>query len=340
MFISQATALAQCDLASPVPGSSVSPRHAHPCDVEPESPQKTRRVHRRMRLTDIGRSPRVRPVASASLAVPPPEETGSASPERVAIPELDVAPPDDSGTDLEDELLHISPLPTIVSPLPEPDEALPVSLSLYPEPPVPGQPDPAPSFELQFIPLWEADERPTIDLFPSYMISPAQSCYDPVTSPVTLDMQDDSECLSPDSPATMDQYLAADGDLLLGDSSKLPLLSLPLLPVPVADVSVPESAATPSAGEQFPLSLVVSPDLSRKGPFDVGQTASGSGAAPHVLDSLPGCQYRMTSYDSADRNDVDPAYGLQLYDPRFLEYVGRPSRLVCSAAHRGIGSTI
>ena len=32
----------------------------------------------------------------------------------------------------------------------------------------------------------------------------------------------------------------------------------------------------------------------------------------------------MTSYDSADRNDVDPAYGLQLHDPRFLEYVRAP----------------
>ena len=77
---------------------------------------------------------------------------GGASPERVAIPELGVAPPDDSGTDLEDELLHISPLPTIVSPLPEPDEALPASPSSYPEPP-----DPAPSVESRFIPLREVD---------------------------------------------------------------------------------------------------------------------------------------------------------------------------------------
>ena len=46
--------------------------------------------------------------------------------------------------ELENELLHISPLPTIMSPLPEPDEALPVSLSLYREPSVPDQPDPAP----------------------------------------------------------------------------------------------------------------------------------------------------------------------------------------------------
>ena len=86
-----------------------------------------------LRLNDIGLLPRAR------LAAPPTEDTmaiGGASPERVAIPELGVAPPDDSGTDLEDELLNISPLPTLVSPLTEPVEALPVSPFLYLEPPV------------------------------------------------------------------------------------------------------------------------------------------------------------------------------------------------------------
>ena len=39
------------------------------------------------------------------------------------------------------------------------------------------------------------------------------------------------------------------------------------------------------------------PDLSREGPFDVHQDASESWASPRVLDNLPGCQYRMTSYD-------------------------------------------
>ena len=43
-----------------------------------------------------------------------------------------------------------------------------------------------------------------------------------------------------------------------------------------------------------------------------------------VLNSLPGCPYRMTSYDRAEVADVDPAYGLQLHHPRFLEYVGAP----------------
>ena len=140
VFMSQESALAQCNLASPVPGSSVSPRHVRPCDVETGSPRKTRRVRRQMwstcvrdepvrvpspttadraiqdltgaviydcrprilpvliQLKDIGHSPRFRPVASASLAAPPAEETmviGGASPERVAIPEFGVTPSDD-----------------------------------------------------------------------------------------------------------------------------------------------------------------------------------------------------------------------------------------------------
>ena len=32
----------------------------------------------------------------------------------------------------------------------------------------------------------------------------------------------------------------------------------------------------------------------------------------------------MTSYDAADRPDLDPAYILHLHDPRFLQYVGAP----------------
>ena len=64
-----------------------------------------------------------------------------------------------------------------------------------------------------------------------------------------------------------------------------------------------------------------SPDLSREGPFDVSQGASVSGPASLVLDNLPGCQYRMTSYEATN---ADPAYGLQLHNPWFLEYVRVP----------------
>ena len=79
------------------------------------------------------------------------------------------------------------------------------------------------------------------------------------------------------------------------------------------------------AGEPVVVPSDGMPDLSREGLFDVHQYALESGATPQVLDSLLGCQYRMTSYDDdADRSDLDPAYGLHLHDPRLLEYVGAP----------------
>ena len=44
-------------MASPVPASSVSTRHARSSEVEPESPRKTRRARRRMRPTRVRDEP-------------------------------------------------------------------------------------------------------------------------------------------------------------------------------------------------------------------------------------------------------------------------------------------
>ena len=69
-------------------------------------------------------------------------------------------------------------------------------------------------------------------------------------------------------------------------------------------------------------------DLSREGPFDVlqdRQDRQDSGASPRILDGMQGCQYRMTSYDEDHGGpDFMPAYGVQLHDPRLLEYMGAP----------------
>ena len=73
-----------------------------------------------------------------------------------------------------------------------------------------------------------------------------------------------------------------------------------------------------------PSSASASPDLSREGPFDARLDTSATGEVPLVLDSLPGCQYRMISYDLTEVADVDPAHRLQLHHPLFLEYVGAP----------------
>ena len=67
----------------------------------------------------------------------------------------------------------------------------------------------------------------------------------------------------------------------------------------------------------------VGPDLSREGPFDACEAEHELGQLPLVLNSMPGCQYRMTSYvDRANRDDLDPAYGIHLHDPRMMEYMG------------------
>ena len=43
-----------------------------------------------------------------------------------------------------------------------------------------------------------------------------------------------------------------------------------------------------------------------------------------MLENLPGCKYRMTSYDAADRPNLNPTHKLHLHDPWFLEYVWAP----------------
>ena len=69
----------------------------------------------------------------------------------------------------------------------------------------------------------------------------------------------------------------------------------------------------------------VGPDLSREGPFDACEADHEPGQSPMVLDSMSGCQYRMTSYeDRTNRDDLDPSYGIHLHDPRMMEYMGAP----------------
>ena len=69
----------------------------------------------------------------------------------------------------------------------------------------------------------------------------------------------------------------------------------------------------------------VGPDLTRDGPFDACVAEPEPGQSPLVLNSMLGCQFRMTPYDDRDnRDDLDPAYGIHLHDPRMMEYMGAP----------------
>ena len=94
---------------------------------------------------------------------------------------------------------------------------------------------------------------------------------------------------------------------------------------PETEVFVVEASteSLPAIGRQT--DQVGGPDVSREGPYDVYDVPPESGQSPLILNSLPGCQYRMTSYDDRDsRVDLDPAYGIHLHDPRMMEYMGAP----------------
>ena len=43
-----------------------------------------------------------------------------------------------------------------------------------------------------------------------------------------------------------------------------------------------------------------------------------------ISDGLPSCPYCMTSYRDENVAEVDPAFGVQLHHPRFIECIGAP----------------
>ena len=127
VFMSQAAARSQRDMMSPVPSGPVSTRHARSAELDTESPRKTRRARRRIRpVRVLEESVGVElptltvqdasdlqgafvydcrpPLLHVSLRledIGPLEDfmaMGGVSPERVAIPELGVAPRVDPDT--------------------------------------------------------------------------------------------------------------------------------------------------------------------------------------------------------------------------------------------------
>ena len=65
-------------------------------------------------------------------------------------------------------------------------------------------------------------------------------------------------------------------------------------------------------------------DVSREGPFDAYCSPMDTGDSPLVATGLPRCPYRITSYTGPAVADSNPAYGMQLHHPRFIEFIGAP----------------
>ena len=106
----------------------------------------------------------------------------------------------------------------------------------------------------------------------------------------------------------------------------LPVYTLATLPSGLAYMpgqsSVLASGASPRP-EGWSSDTAQIADIAREGPFDsfiqwIRRTA------PLVTTGLPGCPYRITSYNGPAISDMNPAFGLQLHHPRFLEFIGAP----------------
>ena len=149
---------------------------------------------------------------------------------------------------------------------------LPGTPSLYPGPPLPVLTIDEQVPVSGISPLQEVAGSPVLDVFPSYIVSPA-CVYGPVTTPILLSLREDDVSRPPSSPATMDQCLSRDGELLLGQSMDLPLLAMPLTPRPIVEEMVMGSAVGSPAGEPVAAPSHSMPDLSREGPFDVQQSS-------------------------------------------------------------------
>ena len=112
---------------------------------------------------------------------------------------------------------------------------------------------------------------------------------------------------------------------LLGPAG--PKVKEPLALLPETSLFPQVYAPSPDVGL---VASKVTPDIS-DGPREAHHDRQGSPTSPRLLQETQGCLFRMTSYDAeSDGANFSPEHGVQLTDPRFMEYVGAPesSRLM------------
>ena len=200
----------------------------------------------------------------------------------------------------------VGALPEMVTPVGDPEGGFVVTPARYPVPPIPDS----------SVVMAEPLEVPSLIGLtgedPATPRSSTGSVVRPLVSP-TSPVMSTPEGSPSSKAAAMDQYLPWNG-LSSGREDRL-LPPASLTPRPTS--SSPHARESDAAGGRSSL-----PELCREGPFDILQD---SGALPRILDGMQGCQYRTTSYDEDQGGpDFTPAYGVQLHDPRLLEYVCAP----------------
>ena len=112
-----------------------------------------------------------------------------------------------------------------------------------------------------------------------------------------------------DAPMTLPVYTLPSGAAYMMRQSSVPtVLALGTSPRPV----------------QWSTDMDRMDDITREGPFDAVASSMDTEDSPFVTTGLPGCPYRITSYTGPALFDMNPAFGLQLHHPRFLEFIGAP----------------
>ena len=88
----------------------------------------------------------------------------------------------------------------------------------------------------------------------------------------------------------------------------------------------PETAVSQSTNKANSLRECANgPDVSREGPFDIHRVRHHPDTPLRSRQDGQGCPFRITSYDlEIEESDSSQEYGVQLHDPRLLEYVGAP----------------
>ena len=129
---------------------------------------------------------------------------------------------------------------------------------------------------------------------------------DRVLLPTTLDDFDDSVLGDPITYARCEQFSGSDSPMSLPMYAWLSGSAYMLEQSLLQTVLASGASSRPEVG-----SSAVAP------PMDMEDV-------PLLETALPGCPYRFSEYVGQPFSDGNPAFGLQLHHPRFLEFVGAP----------------
>ena len=233
------------------------------------------------------------------------------------IPPAETADPFDRGDDFDLDLakvmLDVSAMPSLISPLEE-SEVPPLSRAAEYAAPA------TPALETVFeSPGYTVPEELTFTWIPGF-----------VPVPEAVLVEEGGQTLSTEQPPPHPVPASAATPVVNSVITEEFIPTMPPTPDDMRHDTSTESVRQTDRAKVFVVEAIegststvmcqgdqdIGPDLTREGPFVACEVEPEPGQSPLVVNSMPGCQFRMTSYDDRDsRDDLDPAYGIHLHDP-------------------------